>query len=69
LLTYVFRSVEEEEEDNPAEEGSNAITISVDDSQTCNVAALNNFWPKVIEDIRKIGTVKLYLFFCPIIYL
>lgn len=58
---YIFRSTEEEEEDNPAEEGSNAITISVEDSQTCNVAALNQFWPKVTEEIRKIGTVRQIL--------
>lgn len=54
----IFRSTEEEEEDNPTEDGSNAITISVEENQTCNVAALNQFWPKVIEDIRKIGTVR-----------
>lgn len=54
----IFSSTEEEEEDNPTEDGSNAITISVEDNQNCNVAALNQFWPKVIEDIRKIGTVR-----------
>lgn len=64
----IFSSAEEEEEDNPTEDGSNAITISVEDNQNCNVAALNQFWPKVIEDIRKIGTVRQswlceYLFF------
>ncbi|XP_050542650.1 nuclear transcription factor Y subunit gamma [Daktulosphaira vitifoliae] len=52
-------STEEEEEDNPTEEGSNAITISVEDNPTCNVAALHQFWPKVTEDIRKIGTLDL----------
>jgi hypothetical protein len=55
-----FRSTEEEEEDNPTEDDPNAITISVEESnQTCNVAALNQFWPKAIDEIRKIGTVKL----------
>ncbi|XP_025425774.1 nuclear transcription factor Y subunit gamma-like isoform X2 [Sipha flava] len=52
-------TTEEEEEDNPTEEGSNAITINVEDNPRCNVAALNQFWPKVIEDIRKIGTLDL----------
>lgn len=54
----IFRTTEEEEEDNPTEESSNAITISVEDNQSCNVDTLNQFWPKVIEDIRKIGTVR-----------
>ncbi|KAE9531936.1 hypothetical protein AGLY_010138 [Aphis glycines] len=53
-------STEEEEEDNPTEDDPNAITISVEESnQTCNVAALNQFWPKAIEEIRKIGTLDL----------
>ncbi|VVC28608.1 Hypothetical protein CINCED_3A023431 [Cinara cedri] len=50
---------EEEEEDNPTEEVSNAITISVEDNNQCNVDSLNQFWPKVIEDIRKIGILDL----------
>jgi nuclear transcription factor Y gamma len=52
-------TTEEEEEDNPTEDSTGTITISVEDNQTCNVAALNQFWPKVIDDIRKIGTLDL----------
>ncbi|CAI6361825.1 unnamed protein product [Macrosiphum euphorbiae] len=53
-------STEEEEEDNLTEDEPNATTISVDDkNQTFNLAALNQFWPKAIEEIRKIGTLDL----------
>lgn len=64
-----FRSTEEEEEDNPTDEVPTNITITTTvpveneslNQEPCNVAALNQFWPKVIEDVRKIGTVRRFI--------